>query len=119
MDDGTAARHAARRRGIQAEEAAAARLTGQGWRILDRNWTGGGGELDLVVRKGDRLRFVEVKHRAEDGREVISRGQVRRLRSCARAWMQAQPTEWWTEACFWLCVSTGATPHDEWLLDPF
>ena len=39
----------------------------RGYRILGANVRAGGHELDLVVRRGSRLVFVEVKERARDG----------------------------------------------------
>jgi putative endonuclease len=111
-------RQAARSRGLAAEDAISNELCADGWRVVARNWRGGGGELDIVVRRDTVLRFVEVKHRADGSREVISSAQVRRLRSAARAWMVAQRTEWWSEACFWLAVSTD-DDVTQWQLDPF
>ncbi|MCP8938039.1 YraN family protein [Alsobacter sp. SYSU M60028] len=60
-----AQRRAALRRGHWAEFAAAAVLTLKGYRILARRYSGGGGEIDLVARRGDTVVFVEVKARAD------------------------------------------------------
>ena len=35
----------------------------RGWRILGENVWAGGNELDLIVRRGRALRFVEVKEK--------------------------------------------------------
>lgn len=45
------------------EEAAAAWAAGRGWRVLDRNYRCPLGELDLVLRAGETVVFVEVKTR--------------------------------------------------------
>jgi len=115
----TVQRRAALDRGHAAEDRVARTLQADGWQVLDRNWRNGAGELDLVVTRGGVLRFVEVKHRTEDDDRVpVSPGQVRRLRSTARLWMQQQASEWWSEACFWLVVTRPGQP-DDWTLDPF
>ena len=60
--------------------------------MLSRNWRGAGGELDVVATKDQRLRFVEVKTRAEGdpvGLESIGPGKQRHLIRAARAWLRA------------------------------
>lgn len=49
--------------GNQKEELAAAYLQEQGVKILAKNFYFHGGELDLVIRDGEYLCFVEVKYR--------------------------------------------------------
>ena len=67
----------------------------RGYRILGRNvWTGGN-ELDLIVRRGRRLAFVEVKAKG-GGRygnpfEMVTEEKQRRLRRAAEAWLAAHP----------------------------
>jgi putative endonuclease len=52
--------------GDRGEQIAADYLAAQGYLAIARNWHGGNvGELDLVVRKGNEIRVVEVKTRAE------------------------------------------------------
>ena len=50
--------------GADAEARAAEFLQRKGYRVVDRNWTCRGGELDLVCLDGDTLVFVEVRARA-------------------------------------------------------
>ena len=60
--------------------------------MLSRNWSGGGGELDLVVSKDDRLRFVEVKTRSAGdpvGVESVDSSKQQKLIGAARAWLSA------------------------------
>ncbi len=76
-------------------EAAAARaLERAGLEVLDRNWRAGRRELDLVVREGPVVAFVEVKTRSpgpQDPLEAIDRAKRRDLRRAARAWIHAHP----------------------------
>lgn len=38
----------------------------RGYRIRNRNWRGGGGEVDLILSRGRNIIFVEVKTRSSD-----------------------------------------------------
>ena len=55
----------------------------------------GGYELDLVVRRGRRLAFVEVKAKGGEGHgdpfEMVTEEKQRRLRRAAEAWLAANP----------------------------
>jgi len=67
----------------------------RGWKILDENVWAGGNELDLIVRRGSTLRFVEVKAKTTarfgDPLEMITAEKRRRLRRAAEAWLGARP----------------------------
>jgi putative endonuclease len=51
------------RTGVQGEELAVAFLASKGYRIIDRNFSCKGGEIDIIARDGKTLVFVEVKTR--------------------------------------------------------
>lgn len=74
------------------EELAARHLAGTGWKVLDRNYRSGSKELDLVVRRGRILAFVEVKTRRSSDfghpLESITRRKRMELEACARAWLR-------------------------------
>lgn len=59
-----ASRTAAQRIGDAAERTAEALLRRGGLKVLERNWRCPAGELDLIMRDGDTLVFVEVRKRA-------------------------------------------------------
>jgi putative endonuclease len=67
----------------------------RGWKILGENVWAGGNELDLIVRRGQALRFVEVKEKKSarfgDPLEMVTAEKQRRLRRAAEAWLDARP----------------------------
>ena len=116
-----ASRRTALRRGSDAESLVSAELIRLGWTILNRNWSGGGGELDLVIRRGETLRFVEVKARtrgAATALESISPTKVQRLLGAAEAWLDTHPTME-LETCFLLALVDLRSGVIRWLDDPF
>lgn len=62
-----------------------------GYRIADRNWRGGGGEIDCIAWDGDVLVFVEVRARAavSHGRPgaTVGIGKQRRVLRAAMAYL--------------------------------
>ena len=81
------------RPGVAAERRARRWYRLRGWRILGTNVWAGGNELDLIVRRGRTLRFVEVKEkrgpRYGDPLEMVTAEKIRRIRRAAEAWLQA------------------------------
>jgi putative endonuclease len=67
----------------------------RGYRILARNAWVAGYELDIVVRRGRRLVFCEVKEKAGDRfgdpLEMVDEEKRRRLRHAAEAWLEQHP----------------------------
>jgi putative endonuclease len=63
--------------------------------VLGANVWAGGNELDLIVRRGRRLAFVEVKDRARsrhgDPLELVGPEKQRRIRRAAESWLAAHP----------------------------
>jgi putative endonuclease len=82
-------RQAAFRLGLSAETRAAALLLAKGFRIAARRWQSPVGEIDLVVRRGRLLVFVEVKarHAFDDAAEAVTLRQQRRISAAAKAWL--------------------------------
>ena len=71
------------RLGRRAERAAARYLRCRGLRIITRNYRTGAGEIDLVMRHGNELVFVEVRFRSRtdfgDGAATVDRNKQRRV----------------------------------------
>lgn len=81
--------------GRRAEWRALVHYTLRGYRVLGRNVWAGGYEIDLIVRRGRRLVFCEVKsktgERLGDPLEMIGPEKVRRLRRAVESWLAAHP----------------------------
>jgi len=78
--------------GRRGESVAAGYLLGRGWRLLASNYRFGRREVDLVVRRGDLVVFVEVKTRAGAGfgapEEAVTRLKRREIEIVAEHWLE-------------------------------
>ena len=78
-----------------AEVRAARWLRWRGYRVLDHNRWLGGAELDLVVRRGRVLAFVEVKSKSGvgfgDPFEMVDAVKIARIRRAAELWLATHP----------------------------
>lgn len=84
-----------RRLGSQGEAHARRYLEGRGYQLLSANWHCAAGELDLVMRDGDEIAFIEVKTRRGEGagraEEAIRPAQGRRLLAAAEWFLAEHP----------------------------
>ena len=94
----TAARNATL--GTYGESVAARYLVERGMTLIDRNWHGPSGEIDLVLRDDATLVICEVKTRTTADRghplEAVDEVKAARLRTLAAEWVQthrATPAE--------------------------
>jgi putative endonuclease len=89
-----AKRRAAERAGHWAEYLAAFCLLLRGYRLLARRHRTPYGELDLIVARGRRIAFVEVKRRPdrEAAEASLSAHQAQRMRVAAAHWLARHPT---------------------------
>ena len=83
------------RPGQRAEQRAVWWYRVRGYRILATNVWVAGYELDIVVRRGRRLIFCEVKEKLGEGfgdpLEMVDDEKQRRLRLAAEAWLARHP----------------------------
>lgn len=81
--------------GARFEQRALERLERSGLKLVQRNWRNRFGELDLVMRDGECLVFVEVRYRrhARFGGGAASVGASKRekLARAAQGFLQAHP----------------------------
>ncbi len=74
------------------EQAAAAHLIRRGYTLLECKWRGSGGEIDLVMREGAELVFVEVRTRrgvAGLAEESVGPAKQTRLIALAYTYLEA------------------------------
>lgn len=101
--DGTAVPAARRQRGriayasgAMAEDAVLHQYLRQGAELLVSRWRGGGAEIDLILRHGEDILFVEVKKAATHALAAERLGRAQMDRICLAA------------GCF--CHKTGLSP---------
>lgn len=109
------------RRGVPAENLAAAFLEGQGLKVLERNYRCRFGEIDLVARSGEMVVFVEVRARRSDAfggaAGSITAAKRRRLVAAARHYLARRRV---AGACrFDVVLLQGDEPRIEWLANAF
>ena len=84
-----------RRAGTEAERRVRRYYRLRGYRVLAANVRAGGNELDVVLRRGRRLVFSEVKarsgHTFGDPWEAVGLEKQRRLRRAAEGWLARHP----------------------------
>lgn len=88
-----ARRRATERRGRRAEWLALAALMLKGYRPLAMRVSMAGGEIDLIVRRGKTVAFVEVKARATltTAQEAIGHVKRQRFSRAVRSWVSRNP----------------------------
>jgi putative endonuclease len=108
-------------RGASAEDAAAAFLAAHGLNLLERNYRCRFGEIDLVLRDGPTLVFVEVRFRASPAfggaAESITATKRQKLLRTARHYMAAHRE---FPACrFDAVLLNGDIGNIEWVVNAF
>src|SRR5262245_36466004 len=87
----TRSRSSTRSKGRAAERLARLHYRLRGYRLLASNVWAGGYELDLVLRRGGRLVFCEVKAKSGPGfgdpLEMITLEKIRRIAQAGESWL--------------------------------
>ena len=97
-------------KGAAAEDRALAHLERQGLRSVARNWRVRGGEIDLIMRDGPVLVFVEVKAARTHAiaAERLSFRQMSRIAASASAFLAGEPRGQDSEMSFEVALVDGA-----------
>lgn len=92
------------------ERLAARFMQDQGFALLDSNWHCRSGEIDLVMRQGDDLVFVEVKarrgERAGRADDAVSPAKAHKVLASVEWYMDAHPD---LADCLWRCDLVAIT----------
>jgi len=106
-------RKGAERRGRRGELRAAWWLRLHGWRILARRVKTPRGEIDLIVRRGRTVAFVEVKWRGQAAQlhDAIDEYRLRRVAAAAEAAMARYVREGEIARIDVLLLAPGRFPH--------
>lgn len=85
-----------------------------GYRLRDRRWRGGTGEIDLVLERGGEIVFVEVKSSRSHARAAcaLSSHQITRLLQSAEVYLGTLPEGSLTPMRFDVAVVDGAGRFD-------
>lgn len=82
--------------GQHGENVAARYLQSAGMSVLERNWRGSHGELDVIAIDNNVLVICEVKTRSHDGfggpLAAVTDAKVQRLRTLAGEWLDSHET---------------------------
>lgn len=99
--------------GAAAERRVAWHYRLRGYRVLARNVRIGGGELDLVVRRGGRIVVCEVKSKRGlaygDPLEAAGPAKARRVRRTAETWLATRPELAHLDVAFEVAAVRGAS----------
>ena len=97
-------------RGQAGERAVAVFLEARGHHVIERNWRGQGGEIDLITLCHGVLHFVEVKTRSSDDFggvwDAVPEGKRRKIARTAEAYLLNAPE---FDSC---CFSVGLVARE-------
>ena len=109
--------------GAEAEELGCRFLEGRGLRLVARNYRCRWGEIDLVMRDGAHLVFVEVRYRRStafgSGADTVTPDKQARLIAAARHYLQRLAGR--EPPCRFdvLAITGSVRPRIDWIRDAF
>jgi putative endonuclease len=104
-------------------------LTERGFRILECNFSGAGGEIDIVAEREGEIHFIEVKTRSHESHgsplESVTERKQDRIRRAARLWLEIPRKNFNSDElppCYFSVIGidfAGEWPDIEFLEDAF
>jgi len=102
-------------KGREGEKRAERFLCERGYKVVARNFRSRRGEIDIVVEKGDRIVFVEVKNwdylDTADLEYSIDRRKQQRICETSRYFMHSHPEFGQRRICFDVILVSRKTPR--------
>jgi putative endonuclease len=97
-------------RGHRAETIALLYLIMKGYRPIARRYSAAGGEVDLIMRRGDTIAFIEVKARGlmDDALIAITATKRQRFSRAVRSWLSRHA---WAEGKIWRADAVFIAPR--------
>ena len=110
--------------GAQAEGRAQLFLEQQGLRLVERNYRGRRGEIDLIMQEGETLVFVEVRYRKRTSfgspAESVTMAKQQRIITTAMHFLQSKPGRQLPPCRFDVLAIVGKeTQNIDWIKDAF
>ncbi|TCP39915.1 YraN family protein [Rhodovulum marinum] len=95
--------------GAAAEDSVARDYESRGAAVIARRWRGQGGEIDLILRAGETVIFVEVKASRSFARaaERITPRQAARIMTAAQEFLEGEPGGQLTDIRFDVALVDG------------
>lgn len=113
--------------GAKYEDQAVTLLEAQGLRMLERNFRGKTGEIDIIAQDGDQLVFVEVRSRSnplfESAAGSVNLRKQQRVVRTAQLFLQRRP-HWANMPCRFDVIAfeppqSGTRPRIRWIRGAF
>ncbi len=96
--------------GLSAEQTVEREYMRRGMSVAGKRWRGSRGEIDLIVRNGDAIVFIEVKKGPDFARaaERITPRQIKRIRNTAAEFLAGEPRGLGSDVRFDVALVDGA-----------
>jgi putative endonuclease len=106
--------------GREAEARAEHMLLARGLALVQRNYRCRGGEIDLIMRDGGQLVFVEVRYRRSNSHGgALASVDARKRRRLVTAAQHYLMTSRWPGPCRFDVVGLGESSEGQWVRDAF
>ncbi|MFT5110967.1 MAG: putative endonuclease [Parasphingorhabdus sp.] len=109
--------------GAEAEKFAEKHLTKQGLKLIERNFRGKQGEIDLIMQDGETTVFVEVRYRSNkhsvSALESVNRGKQRRIRKTAEYYLQLHQISFIANCRCDVVAIDGNAENIQWIKNAF